>query len=202
MRRMPLFTMVCGWALLAVFSGCRSLSLPVTYYTLSPLAASSAKTAVNDHVAVTIGILPVELPGYANRTQMVIRKGPNQLEISSLHRWADYPDRLVQQIIAENLQVLVPHAHIVTSPWPVGLKPDITIAFKFGELIATTEKQVLLNGMWSIAGLDSMSAAKLYQVNLVEPIRRAGFDKLAAAHSHVLAILCRQVAESLQPLRS
>ena len=69
----------------------------VTYYTLGSTLSMqpSAATASNRTRELTIGIRPVELPGYMNRTQMVTRTGPHRLEVSSLHRWADYPDRMV-----------------------------------------------------------------------------------------------------------
>jgi uncharacterized protein len=183
-----------------LLSGCRSFSPPVNYYTLSSIpGGTTAKTATLGERAVTIGILPVELPGYIDRSQMVRRMGPNQLEISSLHRWADYPDTLVQQLLEENLQTLVPRARVLNSPWPVGVRPDVTITFRFLELIGTADKKMLLNAMWDIAGGDVPSAIQSYRINLVEPMQSAGFRELAAAHSRVLATLCRRVAESLPP---
>jgi len=175
-------------------SACRSLTPPVSYYTLSLISGP----AVNGKRAVTVGILPVELPGYIDRTQMVLRSGPNQLEISSLHRWADYPDTLVQQLVEDDLQVLMPDARIVNLPWPAGLKPDIIVDLRFLELIGTADRKMLLSAVWDIAGRDVPSLIQSHRINLVEPMKSAGFDELAAAHSRVLADLCRRIADSLQ----
>jgi uncharacterized lipoprotein YmbA len=183
---------------ITVFPGCRSLTPPVTYYTLSsiPMAAVGADT--DGTVAFTLGILPLELPGAINRAQMVKRTDTHQLAISSLHRWADFPDRLVQQAIGENLQVLLPEARVVNSPWPAGLKPDVTVAFQFFELIGTTDSKMSLNAQWTFVDSDQPPMVQVYRKDSVEPMPGSDFEDLAAAHSIALEVLCRDVAKSLR----
>jgi uncharacterized lipoprotein YmbA len=110
MNRLSLWTVACCCVMIGVLSGCRSLTPPVTFYTLSSIPVAAIESDGDGKVTVTIGIQPPELPGTINRTQMVKRAGAHQLVISSLHRWADFPDGLVQQVLGENLQVLIPEA--------------------------------------------------------------------------------------------
>ncbi len=184
--------------LVASFSGCRSLTPPVSYYTLSSILVTAVGVDTPGTVVFTLGILPLELPSPLNRTQMVKRTGAHQLAISSMHRWADFPDRLVQQVLGENLQVLLPEARVVNSPWPAGIKPDVTVAFQFFELIGTADNNMLLNAQWTIAGGDSSPVAQVFRKNHVEPMPGSDFEGLAAAHSRALEALCRQVAQSLR----
>jgi uncharacterized lipoprotein YmbA len=144
-----------------------------------------------------IGIRPVDLPGTIDRIQMVTRSGSNQLAISSLHRWADYPNQLVQQTIGENLQSLMPDTRVVSAPWPMGLKPDVTVAVKFYDLIGTADHHVLLSALWSVTAADPSSMV-LHRLKLTEPLKGKGYDELAAAHSRVLTLFCRKIAESLE----
>ncbi|MBC2711812.1 MAG: membrane integrity-associated transporter subunit PqiC [Desulfosarcina sp.] len=197
MSRISLMILVVNCTLIAAFSGCRSMTPPVTYYTLSSIPGQMAESETDASGVITIGIRPVELPGYINRTQMVTRSGPHQLEISSLHRWADYPDRMVQKVLGENLQALMPHARVVNATWPVGLKPDVTVSFQFLELIGISDKKMLLNAVWTVAHGDSLSVVQSHRTILSEPMPSSGFDDLAAAHSRVLEALCRAVAETL-----
>jgi uncharacterized lipoprotein YmbA len=184
--------------LIMAFSGCRAITPPVTYYTLSPIRPDQAAIAGADAESpLTIGIYSVELPGYFNRAQMVRRIGLNQLEISSLHRWADYPDQLVQHLLAENLQTLLPHARVVNAPWVVSLKPDMTVSFQFFDLVGGTDNRVELRAAWTIVPKDASSPTTTRRTTLSELMTDSGFDELAAAHSRVLAALCRQVAESM-----
>lgn len=198
MIRLSLWTVALSCALITAFSGCRSFTPPVSYYTLSSISGQASEADASGNLDITIGIRPVELPGYIDRTQMVIRTKPHQLEISSLHRWADYPDRLVQQILGENLQALMPHARVVNVPWPVGLKPDVTVSFHFLELIGTADKKMLLGAVWTIAGAAPQSVVQTHRMTLAEPMSGKGFDDLAAAHSQVLEALCREVAKGLE----
>lgn len=195
MTRLSLWGLILSGVLIAAFSGCRSMAPTVTWYTLRPLAGVGVDADAGAGKSLTIGIRPVTLPGYLRRTQMVTRDGPYRLAVSSLHRWANYPDRLVQQLIGENLQALMPRTRIVNPPWPVGLQPDLSLAFDFLELIGTDEKKMLLSVEWRVG--DTQSVDRVRRTTLVEPIAGSGYDELAAAHSRVLEALCREVAQTL-----
>ena len=199
MSRKLLWALVICTTLMAGFQGCRSLTPSVIYYVISPMTAGPAAMAGTDGSrTMTVGIRSVELPGYVNRTQMVKGAGQNQLEIASYHHWADYPDRMVQRVIGENLQLLMPDAQVYSAPWPTGLKPEVTLDVTFLELIGTTDQRMLLSAVWTITGKNDPVAAQFHRTSLTEPISAARFDDLAAAHSRVLEILCRKVAESLR----
>jgi uncharacterized lipoprotein YmbA len=196
MNRLSLWTLAFSCALIIVFSGCLSMTPSVSYYILNPVAAGPTSPANADgQRTVTVGIDPIKLPGYLNRVQMVKRTGPNQLEISSYYRWADYPDRMIQRVLGENLQILMTAARVYSAPWPAGLKPDVTVNLTFLELIGTTDKKMLLSAVWTITGNGDPSAS--HRTTLSETIIGTGFDELAAAHSRVLEALCREVAHAL-----
>ena len=202
MTRLSLWAVTFSCALITVFSGCRSLTPAVTYYIINPITAGSASPAEADgKPTMTVGIRPIELPGYINRRQMVMRTGQNQLEVSSYHRWADYPDRMVQRVLAENLQLLMTDARIYGAPWPVGLKPDVVVDFSFLELIGTTDKKMLLSAVWTITDKGDQSAVQSHRTAFPATIPGTGFDDLAAAHSRALEALCREVAESLRVMQ-
>jgi uncharacterized lipoprotein YmbA len=202
MSRLSVLAAVFSCVLMTVVSGCRSLTPAVTYYTLGspPSEQPSAVTDSSRIRALTIGIRPVELPGYMERSQMVIRSGPHQLDASSLHRWADYPDRMVQQAINENLQTLLPSALVVSSPSPMGLKADIVLSFYFLELIGTADGRMLLSVRWTItiAGEEIPSSVQSHRTTVSEALSGPGFDELAAAHGRVLERLSREVAGALE----
>ena len=197
MTLLSLWTVAFSCLLAAAFSGCRSITPPVTFYTLRSISGEMADVSAVGNVAVTIGIRPVVFPGYLNRTQMVKRTSSHQLEISSLHRWVDFPDRLVQQVLVENLQVLMPDARVFHSPWPVGLNPDLSITFQFLELIGTTDKTMLLSAVWTISGNDQPSVVQSHRTTYSAPISGSGYEDLAAAHSRALKDLCLAVARTL-----
>lgn len=195
-----MWTLAITCLLATLFSGCRSMTPPVTYYTLRSIPAPTAQSAVGVPFTVTIGILPLELPGYVNRTYMTTRSSEHQLEMSSLHRWAEYPDRMVQHVLGDNLAVLLPRARVINPPWPVGLNADFSLSVQFKELIKTPENDVLLSASWTITDMTEPAAMQSHRILLAEPVEGSGYDDLAAAHSRALEKLCRSVSATLEPV--
>lgn len=144
-----------------------------------------------------VGIRPVELPGAINRVQMVTRSGQHQLGVSDRHRWVDYPNHLVQQTLMENIQALMPGAHVVGAPWPPGFKPSVTVTVKFQELIGTINEEVTLNARWIIAG---SNPATFHRLHFIESVEGRGYDALVNAYNRALAALSREMADSLKAM--
>lgn len=199
MSRISLWILVFCATLMVGFLGCRSFTPAVTYYFMSPMTAGSVSTAAAEGSrTTTIGIRNVELPGYVNRPQMVKRTGKNQLELVAFHRWADYPDRMVPGVLGENLQLLMPHARVYRAPWSANLKPDVTVDLTFLELTGTTDNMMLLNAIWTITAKGDPQSARSGRTVLSEAMPGSGYDDLAAAHSHALESLCREIAQALK----
>jgi hypothetical protein len=196
MNRLSLWTVAFSCALIIGLSGCRSFTPPVTYYLLNPVNGGQASPGeAEGKRPMTIGIKPVELPGYVNRIQMVRRTGKNQMEVSSFHRWADYPDRMIQRVVVENLQIFLADARVYSAPWPAGIEPEVTVDLTLFELIGSTEKSMLLSALWTITGKGDPSPS--HRTTLSETMAGTGFDDLATAHSRALEVLCREVADAL-----
>jgi uncharacterized lipoprotein YmbA len=177
---------------------CRSVTPSVNYYIIDSLAAEkNLSDTVAEPESWTIAIGPVRLPEYVNRVQMVVRNGSSELEVSEFHRWANYPDRLVQQVLEDNLQVLVPGARVMSNPLPVGLKPDVTLAVRFGELVGTADKTMRLRATWTVRGEGEPPTERSWRTHISEPISGTGFKALAAAHSRALEALSREIASAL-----
>ena len=199
MNRLSLWSLTFSCSLIIVFSGCRTITPSVSYYILNPLTGTAISAAGPDgQRSRTVGVNPIELPGYLNRVQMVKRTGPNELKVFSLHRWADFPDRMIQRVLGDNLQLLMADARVVSAPWSASFRPDATVDVTFLELIGTTENEMLLSAMWTITGSGDLSPA--HRASLSEPIGGAGFDALAAAHNRVLEALCRKIADTLDAI--
>jgi uncharacterized lipoprotein YmbA len=197
--RLQRLSLAIGLAAMMGLSGCRSITAPVSFYTLPPLDPGAVATAVDDNrPALTVGIQPVTLPGYLNRSEMVRRSGANRLEIASQQRWADYLDRMVQETLAENLQLLMPRDQVVKAPWPAGVKPEVTVDYQFQELIGASDGTMRMRVVWTLARRSGDPPAQSQRMSLTEPMPGSGFDALAAAHSRALAALGRRTAESLR----
>ncbi len=203
MTRFMLWTTTLSWTLLVLLSGCRSITPAVTYYTINPIAGETSIMDSDRKNITRVGIRPITLPGIISRVQMVRQVDPNRMEISAFNRWVDYPDRLVQGVLEENLTLLLPDAQVVGAPWPVGFQPDVILSIQFIRLIGTADKKVRLDVDWTVSKAvsdnDQTPLSEAYRQTFIEPMSGSGFDDLAAAHSRALEVFCREVAGTLLP---
>lgn len=197
MSRLSIWIVLVSCLWMALFSGCRSVTPPVNYYTLSSISSQATDTKTGGTVASSIGIGSVELPGTINQLEIVRQTDPHRLEFSSVNRWADYPDRLVPRVLQKNLSVLLPNTRVYSAPWPMGFTPDVIVSFQFFDLIATANQKVRLAAEWTIMRGDDPSTVRSHRRTYWEPIPGSGFDDLAFAHSQAIETLCREVAGTL-----
>ena len=75
---------------LMVLSACTGISKPSNFYVLSALPESeTAVKGVGNESALSIGIGPITLPIYLDRSQIVTRISRNELKMDEFHRWAE-----------------------------------------------------------------------------------------------------------------
>ena len=70
-------------------AGCAGVADPTRYYVLSSAPAAPGDSAPTAISTTGVGIGPVLVPGYLNRTQIVTRGANDVVEISTYHRWAE-----------------------------------------------------------------------------------------------------------------
>jgi uncharacterized lipoprotein YmbA len=64
-----------------------------------------------------VGLLPVLVPGYLDRPQVVTWAAPGELRIDEFLRWAEPLDAGVSRTLAENLDALLPNRRVLRWPW-------------------------------------------------------------------------------------
>src|SRR6478736_306004 len=83
-----------------------------SFYTLS-VAPPAAPAAATSNVSVFVG--PVTIPEEVDRSPMVLRTGPNQVELDELHRWAEPLKAAIPKGIAEALMQQLGTARVYSS---------------------------------------------------------------------------------------
>jgi uncharacterized lipoprotein YmbA len=73
--------------------------------------------------ATLVGVLPVRMPGYIDRPQLVTWTAPGELRIDEFLRWAEPLDAGITRTVAENLDALLPESHVVRAPWAARAQP-------------------------------------------------------------------------------
>jgi len=101
----------------ALTGGCSGRSAPARFYMLAAVPHSPVATpSTEPGRAPELGIGPVTLPRYLERTNIVTRRGM-EMEVAEFDRWAEPLSESVPRAIAANLATLLRTERIVVFPW-------------------------------------------------------------------------------------
>jgi uncharacterized protein len=163
-----------------------------SFYLLSPTPAASAGTPV----PVSIGLGPVTLPGYLDRTQMVTRLGVNQIALAESDRWAEPLADNVVGTVRENLAALLPQSTYVAYPWYASDAPDFAVALDVRRFESDAAGAVVLEATWRLTrGATDLGS---HDVRIQEQADGPGRVAAVAAQSRALGELSGQIGATIR----
>jgi uncharacterized protein len=178
--------------------GC-AVSDPTRYHMLASVGAGAdASRPADSGPAVTIGVGPVSIPGYLDRTQLVTR-GADGLEIWPYQRWAEPLDSGIAHALADDLAARVPSDRVAVFPWrgAVARSLDYQVALAVARFDGAPGQNVTLDARWRILGKDGKEVAFRRSL-LTEPVSDAGISSLVSAMNRALGALGREIAAEIQ----
>ncbi|HSD29248.1 MAG TPA: PqiC family protein [Vicinamibacteria bacterium] len=103
----------------AALAGCVSLKrTPEARFFVLRSLAEPGTPAPQAPSSDPVGVLPVRVPGYLDRPQLVTWVAPGELRIDEFLRWAEPLDAGISRTLAENLDALLPGRQVLRWPWP------------------------------------------------------------------------------------
>ena len=113
-----LISLMLGVTLLISGSCALRSSATTKFYILSPLVQPVVeKQDEKGKKCKTIGIGPLDLPGYLDRPEIVTRVNPDELELAELDNWAEPLKDNITRVLAENISRLLCTEDVVIFPW-------------------------------------------------------------------------------------
>jgi uncharacterized protein len=195
-------------------AGC-AVSDPTQFYTLgqaaagSPIAenvertasASASRSRVAATGAVGIGVGPVLLPGYLNRSEIAIRTGADRVELSMFHRWAEPLADGIARTLAEEIGARVPTDRIVTFPWPgvVARVIQYQVVVAVLRFDGRRGDQVTLDTRWRILGRDGDELA-FRRTTVIEAAAGRGYEPMVAAMARAVVTLGQEISAEIRTL--
>ncbi len=172
---------------------------PSTFFVITATVGLETSAAP---LAATLGLGPLTLPGYLDRSELVTRLSENQLAVSEIERWAEpFPDNVLRAV-SDNLVRLLRPDDYVTYPWYESSQVDYGIAVDVGRFEADSTGAVTLAADWRITsgnpGVTLYRGASLIQENA----SGATTDESVAAQSRALARLCDEIAVAVRRLHA
>jgi uncharacterized protein len=190
-------------------AGC-AVSDPTQYYTLGLAGAGSAESRARASTprssqaetgTVGIGVGPVIMPGYLDRTQIVTRTGADQVEISMFHQWAESLEGGIARVVGEEIGARVPTERIVIFPW----RGVVARVIQYQVVIAVMRfdgrpgGDVTLDARWRILGRDGDELV-FRRFTVSEAAGGRGYEPMVAAMTRALVALGQEIAAEIRAM--
>jgi uncharacterized protein len=179
----------------ALAGACATTSPAMRFFLLSPIETPATPMPALDDTLVVVG--PLQLPGYLDRPQLMVRQQDGQLSLREFDRWAEPLDGHLTSTVTANLVHLTGSPRMVAWPLPGRASADRRILGRVIRFDADSSGLAVLEVQWSIIDgsgeplvpvrIDTYRA----QASGTEPVL------LVTALSDALAQFSRQLAEAL-----
>jgi uncharacterized lipoprotein YmbA len=137
--------------LLLVASACVQLGPgkdTTRFFVLSPEPGADSVGLVAGGPLLAVG--PVTIPRYLDRSVIVTRVGPNQVDPLGNDRWAEPLAGMIQQTLALDLAAALGARRYVLYPWPRDQQPDIVVEVDVLRFETDPTRTARLDALWRL----------------------------------------------------
>jgi uncharacterized lipoprotein YmbA len=181
-----------------LLTGCIGGRSPaVQFYNLSPMeTAGGSPTGAGPAVAVGPAIFPKSL----RRSQIVIRTGPNSVELDEYHRWAGSLESDFLDVLGSNLGTLLGTERVAIYPAEARFPVDYRVVLDVDRFDGAPGGTVVLSARWAVTVGGDAEGTTVRQSIIEKPVIDDTVDALIRAHDIAVAELSRQIAEQIKTL--
>ena len=152
-----------------------------------------------------MGLLPVTLPGYLERPQLITWVSSGELRVDEYLRWAEPLDAGLSRTLAANLQALLPESRVMRAPWPSRAALGARVRVELQRFGPQVSGEVVLEGRFAVLPADGERPLAVRSVALSRGPLAAGSSGIDAAlgveaMSELVADLARDIAAAIRTL--
>ncbi len=171
-------------------------SLPQeSYYTLS---APQSPPAADSASPLSLQVGPVTVPDAVDRTNMVLRVSPNQVEISDTWRWAEPLKTAIPRVLAETLSRELRTPRVFASRAGPSGPVDYRIAVEVQRFESSLDTGAMIVAVWSVVPAAKDGVTRSGRTVAEEPLPTRDPQGLAVAHSRALDRIGRDIAAAIR----
>jgi uncharacterized lipoprotein YmbA len=171
------------------------------FYVLSSLRGEAPKEPpLADLPDVGLGVGPIRMPLYLDRSDIVTRGSQNEVQIAVFAQWAGPLQENFSRVLAENLSVLLATDRVAVFPFARSTETDYNVTVYITRFDGMLGDQAHLRARWAI--LDNKRKKTLFEKHTIvsEPTKDDSMESLIGAKSSTVAELSRQIAEAIKAL--
>ena len=190
-------SILLGVFTLFMLSACSSSS-PVRYFSLNPIDADFRQDPDD---AVMLGLGPIRMPDYLNRSQIVWRSANAEMRINEFIRWTEPLAKSLLRIVSTDVDNLLQGVVVVVFPYEPFVRNQVSyrLVGDINRFEANHLGWIVLEVQWGISTVDG---------GVVVPVRRNRYQTQAsiaddpsavvAAMNDALAQFSRDIASKLE----
>lgn len=171
-------------------AACAGPAAKENFFTLSAPAAAVSGTSPSVHVGA------VSVPEAVDRSAMVIRTGPNRVEIDDSNRWAESLKSAIPRVLAENLRRELGTARVSSARQGAAVPADHRVVVEVQRFESSFDEGATLDALWTVT--PATGAARSGQTVARERAPTRDAAGIAAAHSKALEALARDIAAAIR----
>lgn len=173
---------------------------PTQFFVLTAsVPTSSGETTAKDFL---LGVGPITVPEYLDRTNIVRRFAPNRVAISELEWWAEPLETSLLRVLAENLAARLGTPAVLRYPWPLLVEPAYTVAVGFSRFDIVEPDRVRLSARWVVRGGEPRQALLTRESNIDKTTAGPTTADAVAALSQTLDDLSAEIATAIETVRA
>lgn len=170
---------------------------PTAFYRLSAKDKLVSAGEVKGGICATI--MPVVLPPYMERTQIVTSDGNTRVDVSEFNRWIELPSMSFGRVLMENISANAKDSNISVYPSVAFSEDAVWIKVSVFECIGTIGGELSFKANWQIISSDNKGEISSKDFIKSYPVK-GGFDSYVEAINEACADLSRQIAAELNKL--
>ncbi|WP_019143271.1 PqiC family protein [Noviherbaspirillum massiliense] len=174
-----------------------------TYYTLNPVPGNAPPTTTEGQAGkagFSVSVGPVRIPEMVDRPPLVVRQGPNQVEVLEEHRWAESLQPQIARTLAADLGSRMGGVRVTASQDYASQHADYRIPVDIERFDAVPGEAVIIEAVWTIRGKTENPRIGCSVIR--EPVRSGSYEDIAAGYGRALAALSDEIAAGLQKMRA
>lgn len=170
-------------------------SKPSNFYNL----VATETNILNNKIKLSIGIEPVNLPSYLDRSEIItIKNNGTEINISDFNRWGDTLSTATQRVLIQDMSILLPKSIIKASTFTKS-QFDYIIVISINKLEAKFNDKAYLDAYYDIYNKNGKSIIR-ERITLETTILDT-YSDLAQKYSILLSQLSQKIATKIIKLK-
>jgi hypothetical protein len=142
----------------------------------------------------------VSVPEAVDRTQIVLRTGPNQVDVSDDFRWAESLRSAIPRFVAEALGRELGSSRVMASRMAAGTPVDFRVAIEVQRFDSSLDEGATIDALWTVSTPSGPSRSGRSTVH--EPAASHDVAGVVTAHARALERIAHDIAEAIRAMRT